>query len=176
MQITELPIAGAFVMTPEFLRDERGFFARLYDRDEMAKRGAHTQFVQHSVSFNERRGTLRGLHYQAAPHAEAKVVRCTRGAIYDVIVDLRMESPTFRRWLAAELTEDNRHSLYIPAGCAHGFVTLQDATEVHYQISARFDASAARGVRWDDPAFAIEWPIAPVIMSDRDRTYEDYRI
>jgi dTDP-4-dehydrorhamnose 3,5-epimerase len=176
VRYAEVAIHGSFRIEPEPIDDARGCFARVLDLDELGDRGMETKYVQQSISWNVLRGTLRGLHYQAAPHAEAKMVRCTRGAIYDVILDLRMESPTFRRWLAAELTEDNRHSLYIPAGCAHGFVTLQDATEVHYQISARFDASAARGVRWDDPAFAIEWPIAPVIMSDRDRTYDDYRI
>jgi dTDP-4-dehydrorhamnose 3,5-epimerase len=172
--ITSLPIDGAFVITPELLRDDRGFFARVYDGDEMAKRGAHTQFPQHSVSFNERRGTLRGLHYQASPHAEAKLVRCTAGAVHDVIVDLRHGSATLGQAAAVQLSFENRVTLYVPEGVAHGFLTLEDNSEMFYQISLPYEPEAARGIRWNDPALKIEWPFEPVVISDRDRGFPDY--
>jgi dTDP-4-dehydrorhamnose 3,5-epimerase len=174
VQIANLPIAGAFVITPEFLRDERGFFARVYDGDEMAKRGAHTQFPQHSVSFNERRGTLRGLHYQASPHAEAKLVRCTAGAVHDVIVDLRHGSATLGQAAAVQLSFENRVTLYVPEGVAHGFLTLEDNSEMFYQISLPYEPESARGIRWNDPALKIEWPFEPIVISERDLSFPDY--
>jgi dTDP-4-dehydrorhamnose 3,5-epimerase len=172
--IANLPIAGAFIITPQFLRDERGFFARLFDGGELAKRGAHTQFAQHSVSFNERRGTLRGLHYQASPHAEAKLVRCTAGAVHDVIVDLRAGSPTLGQAASVQLSFENRVTLYVPEGVAHGFLTLEDNSEVFYQISVPYEPQSARGICWNDAAFKIEWPFAPVVVSERDSSYPDY--
>ena len=167
-------VEGAWIVKPERHADARGFFARTWCAGEFAHHGLEHRFVQASVSYNPRRGTLRGLHYQAAPHAEAKLVRCTRGAIHDVAVDLRPESPTFRRHTAVVLDADNRLALYIPEGCAHGFQTLVDDTEVLYQMSAFYAPEAARGVRWDDPAFAIPWPAAERIIADRDQRYPDF--
>lgn len=175
MVFTETPLAGAWIVDPEPLRDVRGFFARTFDADAFAGRGLRAEFPQCSVSFNARAGTLRGMHYQAAPHTEAKLVRCTAGAVYDVIVDLREGSPTRGRWAGLELTAENRRALYVPEGFAHGFQTLEDGSEVFYQISAPFVAGAACGVRWDDPAFGIVWPPAAArVMSDRDRGYGDW--
>jgi dTDP-4-dehydrorhamnose 3,5-epimerase len=171
-----MELAGAFVVEPEPVEDERGFFARTWCRREWHARGLNAELAQCSVSFTTKAGTVRGMHYQAAPHAEAKLVRCTRGRIYDVIVDLRPDSPTFKRWTAMELDADDRRMLYVPEGCAHGFQTLADATEVFYQISAAYDAASQRGVRWDDPAFGIVWPDAPArIVSARDRAFPDFR-
>lgn len=162
-------------MAPEPIEDERGFFARTWCKEDFAARGLVAEFAQASVSFNRRRGTLRGMHYQAEPHAEIKLVRCIRGAIYDVVVDLRPDSATYCRWEAVELTADNRLTLWIPKGLAHGFQTLEDDTELSYQISAPHWPLAARGVRWDDPAFGIVWPqTAECVMSERDRGYQDF--
>lgn len=153
--------------------DERGFFARTFCTNEFAIHGLNARIVQCSISFNRRRGTLRGLHYQAAPRAETKLVRCTRGAVYDVVLDLRGDSPTFRQWIGVELTEQKRNMVYIPEGCAHGFLTLADETEVFYQMSEFYALESARGVRWDDPAFRIDWPGKVEVISERDRTYPD---
>lgn len=175
MRFTETELAGAWIVEPEPIADVRGFFARTFDAAEFTRRGLRDAFPQCSVSYNLRAGTLRGMHYQLAPHGEAKLVRCTRGAIYDVIVDLRADSPTRGRWVGAELTAENRRALYVPEGFAHGFQTLADASEVFYQISAPFVPDAARGVRWDDPAFGIAWPHADArVISDRDRAYADW--
>ena len=174
MIFTETIVPGAFVVEPERLEDERGFFARTWCIREGAEHGLNPQVVQCSVSVSEQRGTLRGLHYQAAPHAEAKLVRCTRGAIYDVIVDLREESTAFLRHVAVELSATNHRMLYVPEGVAHGFQTLEDVTEVAYQMSAFHTPSHARGVRWNDPAFAIVWPAGDRIISERDRSYPDF--
>ena len=169
MNFRELDIAGAYLIDPRRRADERGFFARVFCERQFAERGLCTRFVQCSVSFNRRRGTLRGLHYQAAPHEETKLVRCTRGAIWDVIADLRPGSPTRGKWAAAELSADNGQMLYVPAGLAHGFQTLRDDAEVLYMISAFYDPAAARGVRWDDPTLAIDWPGADErVISARD--------
>ncbi len=169
------PLEGAWLLIPERLEDERGFFARTWCRREFGARGLSTAIAQCSVSFNHRAGVLRGMHYQAPPHSETKIVRCTRGAIFDVIVDLRPASRTFRRWFGAELTADNHRMLYVPDGFAHGFQTLVDCSEVFYQISAFYEREAAHGVRWNDPAFGIEWPPAGErIISARDRAYEDF--
>jgi dTDP-4-dehydrorhamnose 3,5-epimerase len=166
VRFTETPVAGAFVIDVEPLEDDRGFFARTFDEDELRARGLESDVAQCSVSWNRVRGTLRGLHYQAAPHEETKIVRCTRGAIWDVIVDVQT-----RQWTAIELTTDNRRALYVPRGVAHGFITLTDDTEVLYMMGARYVPDAARGIAWDDPAFAIGWPLQPAVISDRDRKY-----
>jgi len=171
MLFTETTLAGAYVIAPERQADERGFFARTFCADAFAERGLATDFPQCNISFNAERGTLRGMHYQEPPHAEAKLVRCTMGAIHDVIVDLRPDSPTFTQWVAAELSAENRRMLYIPEGLAHGFLTLTDSSEVFYQISRRYDRASARGVRYDDPAFGIDWPGPIKVISERDRNW-----
>ena len=177
MRFTPTPLAGAYLIDVEPAADERGLFARTWCRREMEQRGLDSSLVQCSVSFSKRRGTLRGMHWQAAPHEETKIVRCTRGAVHDVVLDLRPGSPTFKRWFAAELTADNRRALYIAAGMAHGFQTLTDDAEVLYQMSEFHHADGARGVRWNDPAFAIEWPeVAERTMSERDRGWPDFHV
>lgn len=167
----ETALPGVFVIEPERREDRRGFFARTWCEQEFAAHGLNPRLVQCSVSVNVLRGTLRGMHYQAPPHAEAKLIRCTRGAIWDVALDLRPESPTFLRHVGAELTGANHLALYIPEGVAHGFQTLDDNAEVLYQMSAAYAPDAARGVRFDDPAFGIRWPIPEPILLDRDRNY-----
>lgn len=174
MKFIEIPLTGALVIDVEPAHDERGFFARTWCRDEFAERGLETAVAQNSISFNRRRATLRGLHYQAPPHDEVKLVRCTRGAIYDVIVDLRPDGETFGKWFGIELTAENHRMLYVPKGMAHGFVTLLDDTEIYYQISQPQVPQAARGIRWNDPHFNITWPVAPEVISERDRTYIDF--
>jgi dTDP-4-dehydrorhamnose 3,5-epimerase len=175
MIFTETPLRDAFWIDLEPVTDDRGFFARSYCEDEFKSRGLKPCGIQCSVSFNNRKGTVRGMHYQAAPKAEAKVVRCTRGAVYDVIVDLRPDSPTYRRWVATEMSADNRRAVYIPEGCAHGFQTLTDNTEVYYQMSEVYAPGFARGVRWDDPAFGIEWKLPLSVISERDAGYPDFK-
>jgi dTDP-4-dehydrorhamnose 3,5-epimerase len=170
----ELTLPGVFEVTMEPNRDQRGFFARSWCAREFAEHGLDPRLVQCNVSFNERRGTLRGMHYQASPFGEAKLVRCTAGAIYDVVVDLRPESATFKRWCGLKLTAANREMLYIPEGVAHGFLTLADNTEIFYQMSEFYHPDLSRGVRWNDPAFGIEWPEPVAVMSERDRTYSDF--
>ncbi len=162
------------LIRPEIKGDARGAFARTFCEAEFAAHGLASSFVQCNTSFNRRRGTLRGMHFQREPRPETKLVRCTSGAIFDVALDLRPDSPTYCQWEAFELTAENREALYIPAGCAHGFQTLTDAAEVFYQMGAAYDASLATGVRWDDPHFAIAWPIPDPILSDRDRSYPDF--
>jgi len=174
VKFTETTLKGAFVIEPDRIEDERGFFARTFCRHEFEAPGLNPDLVQCSVSFNLKRGTLRGMHYQVAPHAETKLVRCTRGAIYDVIVDLRTQFRTFRQWVAVELSANNRLMLYIPEGLAHGFQTLQDETEVFYQMSEFYSPEHARGVRWNDDAFRISWPIVDPIISNKDRSYPDF--
>jgi dTDP-4-dehydrorhamnose 3,5-epimerase len=165
-----------YLIEPQLLGDERGFFARTWCRREFEARGLNADLAQCSISFNRKAGTLRGMHYQAAPYEEPKLVRCTQGAIYDVALDLRPQSPTFKRWVGVELTAANRRMLYIPAGCAHGFQTTADDSEVFYQISEFYHPEAARGVRWDDPAFAIRWPeTTHRIVSPRDAGFPDFR-
>ena len=176
MIFTETELKGAFVVESERIEDERGFFVRTWDRQEFEAHGLNPRLVQCNISFNKRAGTLRGMHYQAAPHEEAKVVRCTRGAMYDVIIDLRPSSPTFKRWTAVELTACNRLMLYVPEGFAHGFQTLEDETEVFYQMSEFYHPESARGVRWDDPAFGIEWPLKEKVVSVRDGSFEDFDV
>lgn len=174
MRFTALPLEGAMLVDLEPIADERGFFARSWCPDEFAEHGLPTRIAASNVSVNTSAGTLRGMHYQEPPHGEAKLVRCTAGAIYDVVVDLRPESPTYCRWFAAELTASNHSALFAPEGFAHGFQTLEPDSEVLYSMSAPYVAEAARGVRWDDPAFRIEWPEATRVISARDATFADY--
>lgn len=174
MRFTETEIAGVVVVDIEPRGDERGSFARLHCPDEFERAGHPFTPAQTSLSRNPQLGTLRGLHYQPAPHAETKLVRCVRGRIFDVAVDLRPGSPTHRRWTACELGAENARALLIPEGVAHGFLTLEPETDVLYQISPRFEPGHEAGVRWDDPAFAIAWPAAPALLSARDATYPDY--
>lgn len=169
MIFRETPLAGAWLLEPERIEDERGFFARTWCRRDFAARGLDPAIAQCSVSFNHRRGTLRGLHFQAAPHEEVKLVRVTCGAVWDVIVDLRPESSTFRKHFSIVLSAESRNELYIPKGMAHGFQTLEDGTEVFYQISEFFAPESARGYRWDDPSFAIPWPEPVTVISEKDR-------
>ena len=165
-----LGLAGAYLIKPELMVDERGAFARRFCADEFRALGLETDLVQRSISFNARAGTLRGMHYQTVPHLEAKIVRCTRGAIFDVMVDLRARSPTYGHWHGEELSADNRLMLYIPKGFAHGFQSLVDNTEVDYEITPAYVPGAAAGFRFDAPELAIDWPIADKIMSERDKT------
>jgi dTDP-4-dehydrorhamnose 3,5-epimerase len=167
-------LAGAHVIELERRGDERGYFARTFCEREFAEHGLPARYPQCNTSFNRSAGTLRGMHFQAAPQREAKLVRCTRGGIYDVIVDLRVDSPTRFEWIGVELTEDNGTALFIPEGFAHGFLTRTDATEVFYHMSDFHRPEGARGVRWDDPRFSIRWPMAPSVISERDATYPDF--
>ncbi|HVC02063.1 MAG TPA: dTDP-4-dehydrorhamnose 3,5-epimerase [Steroidobacteraceae bacterium] len=168
MIFTPLELSGAFAIDVDPRRDERGLFARTYCDEEFRAHGIDAPFRQCSVSFNERRGTLRGMHFQAQPHAEDKLVRCTAGAVFDVIVDLRAGSPTLRRWSGTELSAANRRALFVPRGFAHGFLSLTDGAEVLYMISVPHAAHFSRGFKWDDPAVGIDWPFAPAVIGDRD--------
>lgn len=175
MKFTETKLKGAYIIEPELITDERGFFARSWCQQEFEKRGLNPKLVQCNISFNHKKGTLRGMHYQAKPYEEAKLVRCTKGGIYDVIIDLRAESPTFKQWDAVELTAENYQMLYVPEGFAHGFQTLVDNSEVFYQISEFYHPESARGVRWDEPIFGIEWPDEERrVISDKDGIYPDF--
>lgn len=172
MLFKQTKLSGAFVIEPERLVDERGFFARTWCQKEFNAHGLNTDLRQANIAFNERIGTLRGMHRQVAPWEEAKLVRCTRGAIYDVIIDLRPESPTYKQWVGVELTEINRHMLYVPEGFAHGYQTLSDDAEVFYLVSAFYQPGAERGIRWNDPEFGVEWPDAVVRhISEKDRNW-----
>ncbi len=171
MIFTETRLKGAYVIDIEPIEDKRGFFARSFCRQEFEGQGLVSCFVQCNISFNHKRGTLRGLHYQASPHEETKLVSCTAGSLYDVIVDLRPASPTYCQWVTVELTAENHRLLYIPRGVAHGFQTLKDNSVVYYQMSEFYHPECARGVRWDDPAFMISWPITNPIISDKDKLY-----
>lgn len=176
MRFVETALPGAYIVEPERLEDERGFFARAWCRREFQRHGLNADLCQCNISSNIRRGTLRGMHFQLAPFAEVKLVRCTAGAIYDVIIDLRPTSATFKRWVSAELTRSNHRMLYVPEGLAHGFQTLVDDTEVFYQMSAYHAPEFATGVRWNDPAFGVRWPDAErPILSRRDATYQDFQ-
>ena len=174
MRFTATALAGVYIIDLERFDDERGFFARSWCQDEFTRHQLDARLVQCNISFNLKRGTLRGLHYQIAPYEEAKVVRCTAGAIFDVVVDLRPAAPTFRQWLGVELTAQNHTMLYIPGGLAHGLQTLEDNTEVFYQMSEFYRPECARGVRWNDPAFKIKWPMSPAVISPKDQQYADF--
>lgn len=174
MLFTQTELDGAWLVDQDPARDNRGFFSRVFCAREFAAHGLATNFVQHSLSFSASRGTLRGMHFQAEPHGEVKVVECVKGAIWDVIVDVRPQSRTLGRWKGFALNAENRRQLYIPEGLAHGFITLSDDTEVRYLISAFYEPSAARGFRHDDPAFAISWPLPVFAISDKDRGWPDF--
>jgi dTDP-4-dehydrorhamnose 3,5-epimerase len=171
VKFTETKLSGAYLIELEPITDERGFFARTWCQQEFEAYGLNPNLVQCNISFNKKKGTLRGMHYQVAPHEEAKLVRCTRGAIYDVITDLRPESSTFKQWIAVELTADNLQMLYIPEKFAHGFQTLEDNTEVFYQMSEFYHPECARGIRWDDSAFKLKWALETMIISMKDKSY-----
>src|SRR5690349_8665069 len=174
MIFTETKLPGPFIIEPERLEDERGFFARSWCTREFEAHGLNPRLVQCNISFSLKRGTLRGMHYQVAPFSEVKLVRCTRGSIYDAIIDLRPESATFKEHMGVILSAENYKILYVPEGFAHGFVTLEDSTEVFYQMSEFYAPEDGRGVRWNDPTFKISWPLVPTIMSERDMTYPDF--
>jgi dTDP-4-dehydrorhamnose 3,5-epimerase len=168
------PITGAYLIDLEKRGDDRGFFARVFCREEFASHNLSMDLLQINTSLSERKGTLRGMHYQLAPSAETKVVRCIRGALYDVILDLRPDSPTFGQWFGAELSAENRTMMYAPKGCAHGFITLAESTEAFYLVDSLYAPSLERGVRFDDPRFGITWPIAPTEVSEKDRGWPDF--
>jgi dTDP-4-dehydrorhamnose 3,5-epimerase len=172
--ITETKLKGAFVIEPERIEDERGFFARSFCSREFKENGLETDFVQCNISFNNKEGTLRGLHYQTSPHEEAKLIRCTMGAIYDVIVDIRPDSLTYKKWVAFELSQKNRKMIYVPKSFAHGFLTLTDNTEVFYQMSWFYTPDSGRGIRWNDPELGIKWPSVIKIISKQDAGYPDF--
>lgn len=174
MQFILTPVDGVLIVQPEPVEDERGYFARTWCREEFRKHGLDASIEQCNLSFNLRKGTLRGLHYQAPPGEEAKLVRCTRGSLFDVALDLRRHSPTFLKHAGVVLDAASHRALYIPAGCAHGFQTLEDATEVSYQMSRSYAPELARGVRWDDPAFGVQWPVEVSVISERDRNYANF--
>lgn len=174
MIFQETKLKGAYIVEPERIEDERGFFARTWCCREFQKYGINPKLVQCNISFNRKKGTLRGMHYQAAPCEEVKLVRCTMGAIYDVIIDLRPDSETFKQCVTVELNAENRKMLYIPECFAHGFLTLKDSTEVFYQMSEFFAPEYARGVRWNDPAFRINWPEKVAVISEKDKQYGDF--
>lgn len=174
MLIEPLAVTGAFLITPERYEDERGFFARTWCEEEFGAAGLESAIVQCSISFNRKKGTLRGMHFQYAPNGEVKLVRCTQGAVYDVIVDIREGSDTYLQHVGFELSATNRQALYIPKGFAHGFLTLTDNAEVYYQMSHHYEPSKAGGFRWDDPAFQIDWPSTVEVINERDANYEDF--
>jgi len=174
MIFKETSLKGAYIIEIEPLEDERGFFARSFCQKEFEEHGLNPRIAQCNISYNKKKGTLRGMHYQITPYQEAKLVCCTKGAIYDVIIDLRKDSPTLKQWIAVELTAENHRMLYVPEGFAHGFQTLKDDTVVFYQMSEFYHPECAQGVRWDDSTFGIEWPLPNPILSDKDRGYLDF--
>jgi dTDP-4-dehydrorhamnose 3,5-epimerase len=176
MRFVQTALRDAYIVEPEKHADDRGFFARTWCQQEFRDHGLDADLAQCNLSFNHKRGTLRGMHWQQPPFAETKLVRCSQGAIYDVIVDLRSDSPTYGQWVGVELTAENSRALYVPQGFAHGFQTLSDRAEVFYQMSSFYQPGAAQGFRWNDPAFQIDWPEPVTVMSDRDRTYDNYQL
>jgi dTDP-4-dehydrorhamnose 3,5-epimerase len=177
MIFTETKLCGVYLLDPRRFEDERGFFAPAFSAREFAARGMAGHFVESNISYSRLRGTLRGMHYQAAPHGQAKLVRCTRGAVYDVVIDIRPDSPSYGGWVGFELTEENRRMVYLPGDCAHGFQTLVDDAEVFYMVSSPYVPDSGRGVRWDDPAFRIEWPeVGERVLIERDRSYPDFEL
>ena len=171
MKITPTAIPGAFVVDIEPIKDERGFFARTFCVDELQSAGLNTSFPQCNISYNEKKATLRGMHYQVEPYEEIKLVRCTAGSVYDVLVDIRPESAAYKKWFSVELSASNRRAIYIPKGIAHGFITLTDGAELLYMMSSQYKAEAARGVRWNDPEIGIDWPLKPAVISERDLSF-----
>ncbi len=176
MKFQPLALAGSYLVQPEALADERGYFARTFCSREFAQNGLNGDLQQCSITFNASKQTLRAMHYQLPPHAEAKLVRCTQGAAHHVILDLRDNSETFLEWTSVELNSDDRLLLYVPEGVAHGYITLADATEIFYQMSECYSPESAAGVRWDDPAFSVSWPVDPVVISERDSGYADFQV
>ena len=177
MIVRATKLQGAFTIEPERFDDERGFFARLWSEQELAAFGVESQFIEGNMSFSKHAGTLRGMHYQASPYGQAKLIRCTQGSIYDVGVDLRVDSETFRQWVGIELSAANRLMLYLPGNFAHGYLTLMDDTEVYYQVTQAYAPEFARGFRWNDPAFGIQWPpFAELKINNRDREYSDFGV
>jgi len=174
MIFTETKIKGIYIIDPEPLTDERGFFARSFCKEEFQKHGLETDIVQCNISYNKKRGTLRGMHYQVPPFEEAKIVSCTNGSIYDVVLDLRRDSATYCQWVAVELSADNYRMVFIPKGCAHGFQTLVDNTVVYYQMTEVFHPESASGVRWNDPVFGIQWVLDETIISEKDKNLSDF--
>lgn len=175
MNFTETKLEGSHIIEPKRYKDERGFFSEMYRQDIFNSKNLANALFQWNISFTEKKGTIRGMHFQVAPHAQEKLVRCTKGAIYDVIIDIRPESKTYCQWISVELNSDNRKMLYIPAGFAHGFQTLVDGTEVSYLLYELYHPESEGGVRWNDPVFNIEWPLDVTVISDRDRDYADYQ-
>ncbi len=174
MIFKETELKGAYIVELEKLEDERGFFARSWCQNEFSNHGLNSRLVQCDISFNKKSGTLRGMHLQTPPKAEAKLVRCTRGSIYDVIIDLRKDAPSYKKYFGVNLTSENRRMLFIPEGFAHGFITLEDNTEIFYQMSEFYAPECARGYRWNDPAFDIQWPNEVTVISERDRNHPDF--
>lgn len=175
MIFTETPLQGAYIVAVKKLEDDRGFFGRTFCGAEFREYGLKENMVQANVSYNKRKGTLRGMHYQVAPHQEAKLVRCTRGALYDVIVDFRPSSPTYKQWFGVELTADSYTMLYVPPDFAHGFITLRDDTEAIYQVSQFYTPGAEQGLRWNDPAIGIQWPVEIAVISPKDAAWPDFK-
>jgi dTDP-4-dehydrorhamnose 3,5-epimerase len=177
MRIIETKLSGAYIIEPRRFEDERGFFAPSFRAQDFAARGMASVWVENNISFSNSRGTIRGMHYQAAPYGQAKLVRCTRGTVFDVVVDLRPSSPTFKQWVGVELSDENRSMLYVPGDCGHGYQTLVDNTEVFYMVSTPYAPQSGRGFRWNDPAFGIEWrEIGGCTLIDRDRNYPDFNL
>ena len=176
MIFTETKLKGAFIIEIEKLEDERGFFGRSWCVNEMKDHGINVNILQANVSFNKYKGTLRGMHYQIAPYGESKLVRCSRGSIFDVIIDLRPDSPTYKQWIGVELSQDNYKMLFVPVDFAHGFITLEEDTEVTYMMSEIFVPGAGATIRWNDPAFNIKWPFEPLIMSEKDKKQTDFEV
>jgi dTDP-4-dehydrorhamnose 3,5-epimerase len=174
MIFTETKLKGAYIIDVKRLEDERGFFGRSYCEREFEEYGLNTNVVQANVSHNKVKGTLRGMHMQVSPYEETKLVRCTRGAIYDVIIDMREDSETYKQWIGVELTADNFRMLYVPEGFAHGFITLEDNTDVTYQVTQFYTPGSEKGIRWNDPSFNIQWPIEPVVVSEKDQAHPDF--
>jgi dTDP-4-dehydrorhamnose 3,5-epimerase len=177
MRAKETKLKGAFVIEPEYFEDERGFFARAWSTEELSQLGLAGQFVEANFSYNHKRGTLRGMHWQAAPHGQAKLVRCTRGSVFDVGVDLRPDSETYGQWTSIELSAANRLMLYVPKGFAHGYLTLEAESEVLYLVTSGYAPESGRGIRWNDPAFGIQWPdLGEILVNDRDKNYPNFRL
>ena len=175
MEFTKAKIQGVIVIEPEKIKDSRGFFARSWDFNEFKKNGLNTKIAQCSISYNKKRGTIRGMHYQKKPYEEVKIVTCTTGKIFDVIIDLRPKSKTFKKWISGELSQENQKSHYIPEGCAHGFQTLKKDTTIYYQISQKFKPKNYMGLRWNDPSFNISWPLRPTNISKKDASHKDFK-